>query len=1165
MDESEKQEVNFQEIIKATKEKSPSQSNILAYIYPRIRYLTDNNSVLLEKLPTPELFIIIRPFLAHKEPENRTTALRIYRYLSNTKDKFSLLKSSHIEYFLVRSFELEGKPVERIEACKLIRRWLEISPESFPKSLCNSLVSLSDTENDDLKEFGLEALRLLSITNTLLVSWSGGIRCLINALLDIKCSQELSENIIYTICYLLNEPETRVYLKNGQELMRILGVFTDYNANIKESDLEILLKLARRATLIISRSWSGLIFLASSGLRDIIMTLVHPGKNLIKEGILDTISDMISIPVEISPRNYNLLNNYLAVLIRALLHCELHPALTQLALDPNVRISQRARKLLKLITRLGPELLPEAPTCPVSFIKGSAGRGAELIADMDSYSRINNEFKEKNLLFKTSEFISSENPGVLNPPNSLLNSIFKNHLSHIIDDNQFYSLINKSQILREPSKWDWEAIYEILSGPISVGDRLTNVATIKFLKSLIIFYTPSKSTFVCLPWASEHFMKAKIGNMLISFLLLIKNGRKLLTSAFSESFFVIRKSFVEEMIDAIDEEIRCNEGKNTSNARILTPDNVRFTMTREYFRWLGLLLNHRYGRKILKSLGFIPNLVKIAEIEHLAPILLSVLDYKEQISQQFLLFSLQSKRKLVKIRSLQQIFVIFRAGIFDVSWAIGSIVNLLYLSDTDLIKLSLNTITEICQHRDNLNTLIQTRPQKLLKLDSDGKSILLKFLASQTGIEYLCEMDFLDDELKDWDDFLNIEYARTIEEKIETGLNSQKKSYGIVLNTPKIFVNYGRLQLSWLSSLPLYFQVQMNSKTINLDTYLEVDKEDIFYVSYLGIKVSDIKETILVCLKLGNSFIDNYGNETPEPSWIRCRKDIKNPSKSITYTVIENDGIFFTFSETENSLTIESIKFRAHLLPKGIPAVQVPKHFFGELGKTKLGFNKLISSKVLEKYTQKLMEKHTIIEKRAWMWALGHAGSTNHGAEYLISIKAIRQLVEIAEKSLILSLRGTAIQTLSLISRSAVGRKELLKYFWTSKPENNSISISVPLDSNKIFWLEDRSIEFMHSDKCKEVEMILDSIELSDKEKEIYEHVCKIGSVIDKTESEGFLRDMRAATPLALQSIPLFHAVMTTLSGYSFKLSVRRKIHKLLERIYRVPNVNDVDNLIYIS
>lgn len=72
--------------------------------------------------------------------------------------------------------------------------------------------------------------------------------------------------------------------------------------------------------------------------------------------------------------------------------------------------------------------------------------------------------------------------------------------------------------------------------------------------------------------------------MVISLLLSQEDGIQLLTTTFSESFFVIRKSYMSELVDALDEEIKLSETNKTSPTRIFSPEKVRGFVTREYFK-----------------------------------------------------------------------------------------------------------------------------------------------------------------------------------------------------------------------------------------------------------------------------------------------------------------------------------------------------------------------------------------------------------------------------------------------------------------------------------------------------------------------------------------------------------------------------------------------------
>ena len=94
-------------------------------------------------------------------------------------------------------------------------------------------------------------------------------------------------------------------------------------------------------------------------------------------------------------------------------------------------------------------------------------------------------------------------------------------------------------------------------------------------------------------------------------------------------FFVQHSSFMDEVIEMLNEEIKFQSTGKSSLNRIFTPESVRTTMARELFTWIGLFTNCKGGRKLLRSAGLDSMLMKIADIEHLSPLLLVHLDYKD--------------------------------------------------------------------------------------------------------------------------------------------------------------------------------------------------------------------------------------------------------------------------------------------------------------------------------------------------------------------------------------------------------------------------------------------------------------------------------------------------------------------------------------------------------
>lgn len=1139
------------------------QSRLLSAILLNIQKLSESSNPGLMVLSLDVNFLKdLRNFFLSREKEIRIAGIKVLRYLLISKESAEAFKKAQFIQFIIRAFEGEGKSPERIEACKLMKKWMELHPKSLPKAFINSLVSLAECEADELREFAIEGLRVLSISITHLIALSGGFRVLINSILDTKSTQPLCENVIWTFLYLLNEPRTRMYLRRDLELGRILAVFTDHDSGMRESDQESLFKLARKALVFMSRSWGGLFYLASNGLKDVIECLRQPCKANVKEAILDTIMEFLNISTDTSIRTLNLLNNYVAMLLLALLHCNLFQALTHLAMDKEDRLAQRARKLLKLVTKSAADLLPEAPQFPLMLDTTSASKAAELVADIDSAARLKSVNNNKTLLSSACEFVSFESMGGVSSANWVLQGIYKQHALNAIDDNVFMQLLNKSNVNKDVTKWDWDIIYEILAGPIYTPSRFSSAVKSKFLKNLLGYYLPSKRYFHDLQWHPQHFIKARIGCLLTSLLLSHEDGINLLTTTSSENFFISRKSYMGELVDAIDEEVKALETERSTVGRLFTPELMRGYMVREYFKWIGQLTGNRQGRKLLVSYELNTKLLKLAPVEHLSPVLIPHLDYKEQTSRDFLSCALQGGSLLVRKHAMEQLRVLFRAGIYDLSWAVRDLVTQLYSPDADAVSSSLDVLDELCQDKENLKACIEAGPQVLTRLGDRGNKCLIHFLSSSSGVEYLSNFEFIDSELEKWKIKGNLDYVKLIEQRIESGLSSTRKNYALTLPVPAAYQHFQTLEVAWIRKLPFtltcFISGDSKELTKSLDIMIELDNNEVNMIGRLysqnSITGSDV---ISVCLLLGNCCITNRGQESTEPDWIRCtREDRAREAGSIREGLInvEKDGVIFELKVVnKHEYVLQSICYRMEVIPRYAPRTIIPHHLYGELVKTKLGLRKLQSSGHVDELIQNLQGDTSVIKKREALWALGHAGCSDRGITYINKLGAVKLMIQIAEKSPVLSLRGTAFQALSLLARSQDGRNILYKYGWAS-PESINATIALPLQPSKIFWLEKDTKIDLFQDEWDMLDEVVNNTPMNEEEREVYKHVIGLGNLANRMESDQFIRSKRSQKPAVFESVGLFSAVMESIAGYGFRLQGRRIIHKFFEKIYKVQN-----------
>ncbi|KAF2761382.1 cytosolic regulator pianissimo [Pseudovirgaria hyperparasitica] len=141
----------------------------------------------------------------------------------------------------------------------------------------------------------------------------------------------------------------------------------------------------------------------------------------------------------------------------------------------------------------------------------------------------------------------------------------------------------------------------------------------------------------------------------------------------------------------------------------------------------------------------------------------------------------------------------------------------------------------------------------------------------------------------------------------------------------------------------------------------------------------------------------------------------------------------------------------------------VPPHFYRELTRTKEGCKLLEQKGHFDEFTATIQDfglededAETIIKVKGSLWAVGNVGSMALGAPFLEKSDVVKWIVQIAEKSLVLSLRGTAFFVLGLISRSLHGQEILLECGWDGAVNEmgDSLGYCIPLEFTKLFSVQ---------------------------------------------------------------------------------------------------------------
>jgi rapamycin-insensitive companion of mTOR len=138
----------------------------------------------------------------------------------------------------------------------------------------------------------------------------------------------------------------------------------------------------------------------------------------------------------------------------------------------------------------------------------------------------------------------------------------------------------------------------------------------------------------------------------------------------------------------------------------------------------------------------------------------------------------------------------------------------------------------------------------------------------------------------------------------------------------------------------------------------------------------------------------------------------------------------------------------------------VPPHFYRELTRTAEGCKLLQDSghfhefaSYIRDYALDEEDPETLLKVKGCLWAVGNVGSMELGAPFLEETEVVQCIVQIAEQSKVISMKGTAFFVLGLISRSIHGLEMLAEYGWDAaiSSRGEPSGLCVPNDLRKFF------------------------------------------------------------------------------------------------------------------
>jgi len=220
-----------------------------------------------------------------------------------------------------------------------------------------------------------------------------------------------------------------------------------------------------------------------------------------------------------------------------------------------------------------------------------------------------------------------------------------------VDDTQFNALVKESLVLTEKffHKWNWDAIDELLQGPLLNSKRVDESINNKFLRKLWSCYLPHSRQFADLPQEASSLRYVKTGCLFIETMLATNEGVKFLSDS---EFLTQLATGMEELLPTSDrksnEEPLFSSRKETLFVRfffffllnrkkkfffffflllllLLLLDRMEVTVTAEYFTLLGVLTSKESGLELMRRFFIFTHYYNLSELKSRDDIIRSVI------------------------------------------------------------------------------------------------------------------------------------------------------------------------------------------------------------------------------------------------------------------------------------------------------------------------------------------------------------------------------------------------------------------------------------------------------------------------------------------------------------------------------------------------------------
>ncbi|KAK3724154.1 hypothetical protein LTR37_001278 [Vermiconidia calcicola] len=235
----------------------------------------------------------------------------------------------------------------------------------------------------------------------------------------------------------------------------------------------------------------------------------------------------------------------------------------------------------------------------------------------------------------------------------------------------------------------------------------------------------------------------------------------------------------------------------------------------------------------------------------------------------------------------------------------------------------------------------------------------------------------------------------------------------------------------------------------------------------------------------------------------------------------------------------------------------VPPHFYRELTRTAEGCELLKAKGHFEEFAATIQDfamededPETILKVKGCLWAVGNVGSMELGAPFLERTDVIKYIVQIAESSQVMTLRGTAFYVLGLVSRSLHGQEILAEHGWdgTVNIMGESLGYVLPVDFSKLFSLQPFSAA-SRNQRTSVIRRRPGAVTDEDPTNaSILNSITKLGNTVLTNRALGELNAHKHKKPPGFRSPRLFKKTMMLLASHGYGIPQWRFVIDLFDK-----------------